>query len=109
LKQPSYAEVISIEKTTLPASTGLEDEQAKLSTNTDQTAENLEVGIVCEDQREGVARPGKDDRPDLKKAAKEKRKQKRQAAKAAATAAKAKAVVIANVFNNNDVPMTDAN
>jgi hypothetical protein len=93
----------------LPASTGLEEELAKLSTNTDETAENLEVVNVCEDQREAVAGPGKDDRPDPKKAAKEKRKRKRQAAKAAAAATKAKAVVVANVVNNNDVAMTDAN
>ncbi len=41
--------------------------------------------------------------------AKEKRKWKRQAAKAAAAATKAKAVDIADVTNNNDVTMTDAN
>jgi hypothetical protein len=39
LQQPSYAEVVSIKKTTLPASTGLENKLAKLSNNTDDTAE----------------------------------------------------------------------
>ncbi len=72
-----------------------------------ETAENSEVVNICEDQQEAVAGPGKDDRPDLKKAAKEKRK--RQAAKAAAAATKAKTVVVADVANNNDVAMTDAN
>jgi len=43
LQQPSYAEVVSIKKTTLPASTGLENKLAKLSTNTDETAESLEL------------------------------------------------------------------
>ena len=47
-------EVVSIKNTTLPASTGLEDELAKLSTNTDETAENPEVISVREDQREAV-------------------------------------------------------
>jgi hypothetical protein len=107
-EQPSYAEVVSIEKTTSSASTGLEDELAKLSTNTDETAENPEVVNICEDQREAVAGPGKGDRPDPKQAAKEKRKRKRQAAKAAAAATKAKAVVVASVVDN-DVTMTDAN
>ncbi len=50
LQQPSYAEVISIEKTTLPASAGLEDKLAKLSTNTDETAENPEVISISEYQ-----------------------------------------------------------
>jgi hypothetical protein len=108
-EQPSYAEVVSIEKTILPASTGLEDDLAKLSTNTVETAENPEVDNVCEDQREAVAGPGKGDRPDPKKAAKEKRKRKRQAAKAAAAAAKAKLVVVASVVDDNDVPMTNTN
>jgi hypothetical protein len=107
-EQPSYAEVVSIEKTTSSASTGLEDELAKLSTNTDETAENPEVVNIREDQREAVAGPGKGDRPDPKQAAKEKRKRKRQAAKAAAAATKAKAVVVASVVDN-DVTMTDAN
>ncbi len=102
-------EVVSIEKTTLPASTGLEEELAKLSTNTVETAENPEVINICEDQREAVARPGKGDRPDPKKAAKEKRKRKRQAAKAAAAATKAKMVIVADVVNNNDVALTNAN
>ncbi len=62
-EQPSYAEVVSIEKTTSSASTGLEDELAKLSTNTDETAENPEVVNVSEDRREAVAGPGKGDRP----------------------------------------------
>ncbi len=79
-EQPSYAEVTSIEKTTLPSSTGLEDELVKLSTNTDETAENPEVVSVREDQQEVVAGTGKDSRPDPKTAAKEKRKRKRQAA-----------------------------
>jgi hypothetical protein len=108
-EQPSYAEVVSIEKTILPASTGLEDDLAKLSTNTVETAENPEVNNVCEDQREAVSGPGKDDRPDPKKATKEKRKRKRQAAKAAAAATKAKAVDVASVVNNNDATMADAN
>jgi hypothetical protein len=108
-EQPSYAEVASIEKTTLPASTGLEEELAKLSPKTVETAEKPEVVNICEDQREAVAGPGKGNRPDPKKAAKEKRKRKRQAAKAAAAATKAKAVVVADVVNNNDVAMTDAN
>jgi hypothetical protein len=108
-EQPSYAEVVSIEKTTSSASTGLEDELAKLSTNTDETAENPEVVNVSEDRREAVAGPGKGDRPDPKQAAKEKRKRKRQAAKAAAAATKAKAVVVASVVNNNDATMADAN
>jgi hypothetical protein len=108
-EQPSYAEVVSIEKTTLPPSTGLEEELAKLWTNTVETAENPEVFNICEDQREAVAGPGKDDRPDPKKAAKEKRKWKRQADKAAAAATKAKAVNVADVVNNNDVDMTNAN
>ena len=108
-EQPSYAEVVSIEKTTSSASTGLEDELAKLSTNTDETAENPEVVNIREDQREAVAGPGKGDRPDPKQAAKEKRKRKRQAAKAAAAATKAKAVVVASVVNNNDVTMANAN
>ncbi len=68
-EQPSYAEVVSIEKTTLPASTGLEDDLAKLSTNTVETAENPEVDNIREDQREAVAGPGKGDRPDPKQAA----------------------------------------
>jgi hypothetical protein len=94
-EQPSYAEVVSIEKTILPASTGLEDDLAKLSTNTVETAENPEVDNVCEDQLEAVAGPGKGNRPDPKQAAKEKRKRKRQAAKAAVAATKAKAVDVA--------------
>ena len=102
-------EVVSIKKTTLQASTGLEDELAKLLTNTDETAESPEVISVREDRREAVAGPGKASRPEPKTAAKEKRKQKRQAAKAAAAAAKAKAVAVANVVNNNDAAMTDAN
>ena len=69
-EQPSYAEVVSIEKTTSSASTGLEDELAKLSTNTDETAENPEVVNVSEDRREAVAGPGKGDRPDPKQVAK---------------------------------------
>ncbi len=109
LEQPSYGEVINIKKTTLPASTGLEDELAKLSTNTDKTAENPEVVSVREDQKEVVARPGKAPRPDPKTAAKEKWKRKRQAAKAAAAAAKVKPVVVANVVADNDVPMTNGN
>ena len=108
-EQPSYAEVVSIEKTTSSASTGLEDELAKLSTNTDETAENPEVVNVSEDRREAVAGPGKGDRPDPKQVAKDKRKRKRQAAKAAAAATKAKAVDVASVMNNNDVAMTNAN
>jgi hypothetical protein len=108
-EQPSYAEVVSIEKTTSSASTGLEDELAKLSTNTDETAENPEVVNVSEDRREAVAGPGKGDRPDPKQAAKEKRKRKRQAAKAAAAATKAKAVVVASVVNNNDATMANVN
>jgi len=102
-------EVVSIKKTTLPASTGLEDELAKLSTNTDETAENQEVISVREDRREAVAGPGKASRPEPKTAAKEKRKQKRQAAKAAAAVAKAKAIVVVNVIADNDVPMTNNN
>ncbi len=93
----------------MPTSTGLEDKFAKLSTNTDETAENPEVISVREDQQEAVAGPGKASRPDPKAAAKEKRKRKRQAAKAAAAVAKAKAVAVANVVNNNDAAMTDAN
>jgi hypothetical protein len=108
-EQPSYAEVVSIEKTTSSASTGLEDELAKLSTNTDETAENPEVVNVSENRREAVAGPGKGDRPDPKQAAKDKRKRERQAAKAAAAATKAKAVDVASVVNNNDVAMTNAN
>jgi hypothetical protein len=108
-EQPSYAEVVSIEKTTSSASTGLEDKLAKLSTNTVETAENPEVVNVSEDRREAVAGPGKGDRPDPKQAAKDKWKRKRQAAKAAAAATKAKAVDIASVVNNNDVAMTNAN
>jgi hypothetical protein len=108
-EQPSYAEVVSIEKTTSSASTGLEDELAKLSTNTDETAENPEVVNVSEDRREAIAGPGKGDRPDPKQAAKVKRKRERQAAKAAAAATKAKAVVVASVVNNNDAAMTNAN
>jgi hypothetical protein len=108
-EQPSYAEVASIKKTILPASTGLEDDLAKLSTNTVETAENPEVNNIREDQRETVAGPGKGDRPDPKQVAKEKRKRKRQAAKAAAAATKAKAVDIASVVNNNDATMADAN
>jgi hypothetical protein len=108
-EQPSYAEVVSIEKTTSSASTGLEDELAKLSTNTDETAENPEVVNVSEDRREAIAGPGKGDRPDPKQAAKIKRKRERQAAKAAAVATKAKAVVVASVVNNNDAAMTNAN
>jgi len=108
-EQPSYAEVVSIEKTTSSASTGLEDELAKLSTNTDETAENPEVVNISEDRREAVAGPGKGDRPDPKQVAKDKRKRKRQAAKAAAAATKANAVVVASVVNNNDVAMTNAN
>jgi len=91
----------------LPASTGLEDELAKLSTNTDETAENQEVISVREDRREAVAGPGKASRPDPKAAAKEKWKRKRQAAKAAVAAAKA--IVVANVIADNDVPMTNNN
>jgi len=82
---------------------------AKLSTNTDKTAENPEVISDREDQREAVAGPGKASRPDPKAAAKEKRKRKRQAAKAAAAAINAKAVIVADVVNNNDVTMADAN
>ena len=108
-EQPSYGEVVSIEKTILPASTGLEDDLAKLSTNTVETAENPEVDNIREDQREAVAGPGKGDRPDPKQAAKEKRKRKRQAAKAAAAATKAKAVVVASVVNNNDATMANVN
>jgi hypothetical protein len=108
-EQPSYVEVVSIEKTTLPASTGLEEELAKLLTNTVETAENPEVVKACEDPREAVAVPGKEGRPDLKKAAKEKRKQKRQAAKAAAAETKAKSVDVADVVNNNNAAMADAN
>ncbi len=93
----------------MPASTGLEEELAKLLTNTVETAENPEVVNVCEDQQEAVAGPGKGDRPDPKKTAKEKRKQKRQAAKAAAAATKAKTVDIASVVNNNDATMADTN
>ncbi len=87
----------------MPPFTGLEEELAKLSTNTVETAENPEVVNICEDQREAVAGP------DPKKAAKEKRKRKRQADKAAAAATKAKAVDVADVVNNNDVDMTNAN
>jgi len=72
-------------------------------------SENPEVVNVSEDQREAIAGPGKEDRPDLKKAAKEKRKRKRQAAKAAAAATKAKAVNVADVVNNNNVAMADSN
>ena len=108
-EQPSYAEVVSIEKTTSSASTGLEDELAKLSTNTDETAENPEVVNVSEDRREAVAGPGKGDRPDPKQVAKDKRKRKRQAAKAAAAATKAKAVVVVSVVNNNDATMANVN
>jgi hypothetical protein len=93
----------------LPASTGLEDDLAKLSTKTVETAENPEVDNVCEDQWEAVAGPGKGDRPGPKQAAKEKRKRKRQAAKAAAAATKAKTVDVASVVNNNDATMADAN
>ena len=93
----------------MPASTGLEDELAKLSTNTDETAENQEVISVREDRREAVAGPRKASRPDPKAAAKEKWKRKRQAAKAAAAAAKAKAIVVTNVIADNDVPMTNKN
>jgi hypothetical protein len=107
-EQPSYAEV-SIEKTILPASTGLEDDLAKLSNNTVETAENPEVDNVCEDQQEAVTGPGKGDRPDPKQVAKEKRKRKREAAKAAAAAPKAKPVDVARVENNNDATMADAN
>jgi hypothetical protein len=109
LQQPSYPEVISIEKTTLPASTGLEDKLAKLSTNTDETAENPEVVSVYEGQREVVAGTGKDCQPDPKAVAKEKRKQKRQAAKAAAAVAKVKSVIITNFVADNDVPMINDN
>ena len=108
-EQPSYAEVASIERTILPASTGLEDDLAKLSTNTVETAENPEVDNIREDQREAVAGPGKGDRPDPKQVAKDKRKRKRQAAKAAAAATKAKAVVVVSVANNNDATMADVN
>ncbi len=101
--------VVSIKKTILPASTGLEEDLAKLSTNTVETAENPEVDNIREDQREAVAGPGEGDRPDPKKAAKEKQKRKRQAAKAAAAATKAKAVDIASVANNNNATMADAN
>ena len=93
----------------MPASTGLEDELAKLLTNTDETAENQEVISVREDRREAVPGPGKASRPNPKAAAKEKRKRKRQAVKAAAAAAKAKAIVVANVIADNDVPMTNNN
>jgi len=108
-EQPSNAEVVSIEKTTSSVSTGLGGGLAKLSTNTDETAENPEVVNVSEDQREAVAGPGKGDRPDPKQVAKDKRKRKRQAAKAAAAATKAKAVVVASVVNNNDATMANAN
>jgi hypothetical protein len=109
LQQPSYAEVVSIKKTNLPASTGLEDKLAKLSTNTDETAENLKVISIREDQQEVVARTGKDSQPNPKAAAKEKRKRKRKAAKAAVAAAKAKSVIVANVIIDNDVPITNDN
>ncbi len=66
-QQPSYVEVISIEKTTLSASTGLEEELSKLSTNTDETAESSpEVVSNCEEaegQRAVIAGPGKGTRP----------------------------------------------
>ena len=93
----------------MPASTSLEDKLAKLSTNTDETAENPEVVSIREDQREVVARTGKDCRPDPKATAKEKRKQKRQAAKAAAVAAKVKSVIVTSVVADNNVPMTNDN
>jgi hypothetical protein len=109
LQQPSYAEVVSIKNSTLPASTGLEERLAKLSTNTDETAENPEVVIIREDQREIVPRTGKDLRPNPKAAAKEKRKPKKQAAKAAAAAAKANSVIVASVVVENDIPMTNDN
>jgi hypothetical protein len=109
LEQPSCVEVVSIKKTTLPASTGLEDELVKLSTNTDETAENPKVVSVREDQPEAVARPGKAPRPDPKTVAKEMRKRKRQAAKAAAAAAKVKPVIVASIVINNDVPMINKN
>ena len=109
LQQPSYAEVVSIKNSTLPASTGLEEKLAKLSTNTDETAENPEVVIIREDQREIVPRTGKDLRPNPKAAAKEKRKPKKQAAKAAAAAAKAILVIVASVVVENDIPMTNDN
>jgi len=109
LQQPSYAEVVSIKNSTLPASTGLEEKLAKLSTNTDETAENPEVVSIRKDQREGVARTGKDLRPNPKAAAKEKRKPKKQAAKAAAAAAKANSVIVASVVVENDIPMTNDN
>jgi hypothetical protein len=101
-EQPSYAEVVSIEKTTSPASTGLEEELAKFLTNTDETAENPKVVNVSEDRREAVAGPGKGTRPDPKVAAKEKRKRKRLAAKAAAAAAKLK-VAAGEVVHVSDV------
>jgi len=109
LQQPSYAEVVSIKNSTLPASTGLEERLAKLSTNTDETAENPEVVIIREDQREIVPRTGKDLRPNPKAAAKQKRKPKKQAAKAAAAAAKANSVIVASVVVENDIPMTNDN
>jgi hypothetical protein len=109
LQQPSYAEVVSIKKTTLPASTGLENKLEKLSTNTDETADSPEVISIREDQREVIAGPGKELQPDSKAAAKEKRKPKRQAAKAAAAAAKANAVAITSIIVNDDVPMANAN
>jgi len=93
----------------LPASTSLEDKLAKLSTNTDETAENPEVISICEDQQEVVAGTGKDSRPNPKDAAKEKRKWKSQAAKAAATVAKVNSVVVTDVIVNNNVPMTNDN
>ena len=93
----------------MPASTSLEDKLAKLSTNTDETAENPEVVSIREDQGEVVARTGKDCRPDPKATAKEKRKQKRQAAKAAAVAAKVKSVIVTSVVAANNVPMTNDN
>jgi hypothetical protein len=93
----------------LPACTGLENKLAKLSNNTDETAESQEVVSVREDQREVIAGHGKDLRPDSKAAAKEKKKQKRQAAKAAAAAAKANASAVASIIVNDDAPMANAN
>ena len=93
----------------MPACTGLENKLAKLSNNTDETAESQEVVSVREDQREVIAGHGKDLRPDSKAAAKEKKKQKRQAAKAAASAAKANASAVASIIVNDDAPMANAN
>ncbi len=111
--QLSYAEVISIEKTTLSASTGLEEELARLSTNTDETAESSPEVTSDREEAEGqravVAGPGKGTRPDPKAAAKEKRKRKRLAAKAAAAAAKLKVAAgdVVHVSDVTDVAMVD--